>query len=318
MYKRKKISLVIPARNEQRLIRPTLEHLPRLIDKIYVIDDGSTDKTAEVVKNCAKKDKRITLIQHKVNNGPGQAVITGYKRVIKDNYDIAVVVGGDYQMSLEEVKRFLNPLIKEEADYTKGNRFMMEGNAFGAMPKIRLLGNSMISLLTKIASGYYKIFDVVDGYTAINKKALRTINWDKAWKKYGYPMDFLIRLNTYGLRVKDVPRTAIYREGEVQSQIKPVRYAIRVSPMLLRGFFWRLKKSIIRDFHPLVFFYLASFVLLPIGFIYGCYLIYKRFTFGSIALPGVILDLFLLVSGLQFLFFAMWFDMEHSRDLNPS
>lgn len=316
MYKRLRISLVIPAHNEQKLIGPTLERAPRIIDKIFVIDDGSTDRTPSIVASHARKDKRVTLIQHEQNRGVGQAIITGYERSLKEKYDIVVVVGGDNQMPLEEVKAFLDPLAKDEADYVKGNRFITDSEAFKDMPRARLFANALISLLTKIASGYYKVFDVVDGYTAINTKALTAINWKKAWKGYGYPMDFLIRLNTYDFRVKDVPRTAIYAKGERQSQIKPLSYLIKVSPMLFRGFVWRLwEKYVIRDFHPLVFFYLASFALLPLGFLYGCWLLYLRFTVGGIALPGVILDLLMLTNGLQLLLFAMWFDMDYNKAL---
>ena len=108
--------------------------------------------------------------------------------------------------------------------------------------------------------------DVVDGYTAISKKAIDTIDWTRAWKDYGYPMDFLIRLNAYGFKLLDIPRTAIYLPGERQSQIKGIGYALRVSPMLLKGFLWRLKfKYIYTDFHPLVFFYYLSFILLPVA-----------------------------------------------------
>ena len=221
-----------------------------VFDRVFVIDDASTDNMADVVRDRMKHDDRIKLIQHDKNSGPGQGIITGYKASSQQGYDITVVVGGDFQMPLDEIESFLKPLVDNKADYTKGNRFMLNGNAFDDMPKLRLLANTMISMLTKIASGLYKIFDVVDGYTAITKQAIDSINWDKAWKGYGYPMDFLIRLSAHGLRVMDVPRKAIYLQGERQSQIKGFKYAIKVSPMLLRGFFWRLiVKYVFRDFH---------------------------------------------------------------------
>lgn len=310
MYKGKKIALVIPAHNEERLIIPTLKGVPKLIDRIYVIDDGSKDKTAELVSQRQKKDKRITLIKHKKNIGPGGAIITGYKQSSKDGYDITVVVGGDNQMPFDQITNLLDPLIKGEADYTKGNRFLIEGNVFEDMPLIRQIGNMIISLLTKIASGYYKIYDVVDGYTAITKHSIDLINWDKAWKKYGYPMDFLIRLNAYGLRVKDVPRRAIYLKGERQSQIKGFRYALKVSPMLLRGFFWRLfKKYLVRNFHPLLFFYLLGIIFLLIGIIWGGILLYWQITGKGVSGPRATLDAILLIIGFFSFSFGMLFDM---------
>jgi glycosyltransferase involved in cell wall biosynthesis len=315
MYKGKKISLVIPAYNERKLIQTTLENVPDVIDKIYVVDDGSTDGMAEVVQDCMAADERIELIQHERNMGVGQALITGYQKSSAENYDIAVVVGGDNQMALDEVSNFLDPLVEKTVDYTKGNRFLFFDATKEKMPKIRLIGNIIITALTKISSGFYKVVDVVDGYTAITKRAIDVIDWEKAWKGYGYPMDFLIRLNAYGFKVKDVPRRPIYLNGVRQSQIKGLRYAFKVSPMLIRGFFWRLTvKYIYRDFHPLVFFYFFGLLLLPLGILFGLYLIYSKITGTGVTGPTAILCALLIITGLQFMLFAMFFDMEESHD----
>ena len=313
MYRSKKVSLVIPAYNEQKLIRPTLEHVPDTIDHIYVIDDGSTDRMADVVRDCAKKDDRIDLVSHHKNQGVGAAIITGYLRSAKDNYDIAVVIGGDYQMDLSDLPNFLDPLVEKKADYTKGNRFMRQGNAPRDMPAVRLFGNSMLSLMTKIASGYYKVFDTMDGYTAITKEAILACNWKRAYKGYGYPADFLVLFNAFGLRVLDVPRRAIYLKGERQTQIKIVRYITKVIPLMIRGFFWRLfVKYVARDFHPLVFFYLMGLTLFPIGLLLGLWLLYQGMI-GHVSGNQAILSALLIITGFQSLLFAMMFDMEQSQ-----
>ncbi len=318
MYREQEIALVIPARNEEKLIRPTLEAVPDLIDRVYLVDDDSTDRTVEVVNRCAVKDPRITCLRHEVNRGPGAAIITGYRQASNDGCDITVVIGGDHQMDLSEVDRFLDPIIDGKADYTKGNRFFLGRleDTLSKMPKLRLVGNWIITALTKIASGYYKAMDVVDGYTAITKQAIDTINWSRAWKGYGYPMDFLIRLNAYGFRCVEVPRTAIYLPGERQSQIKGLRYALKVSPMLVRDFFWRLKfKYLYRDFHPLVLFYFLGFLLTPIGGLLGLWLIVDKLFLGGQAVTASrsVMIALLLISGVQFALFAMFFDMEASR-----
>ena len=317
MYRNKKISLVIPAYNEEKLIKPTLENVPLIIDKIYVVDDYSPDEQNSVIEQCAQKDNRIQLIKHKSNKGPGAAIITGYLKSSEENYDIAVVVGGDFQMPLDEVDKLLDPVIDGKADYSKGNRFLLSklDETLNRMPKTRLIGNWIITALTKVASGYYKIMDVVDGYTAISKDAIDAIDWSKAWGKYGYPMDFLIRLNAYGLKVIDVPRTAIYLEGERQSQIKGLSYALKVSPMIFKGFLWRLRfKYMYLDFHPLVLFYYFSFLLLPIGIMDGIYLILKEFVYNTgVSGPQAILCALLVLMGVQFLLFAMFFDMEENK-----
>ena len=213
MYRGKRIALVIPAYNEARLIRPTLESAPQLIDRVIVVDDHSSDTMPEVIRECMARDPRIESIRHETNRGPGAAIITGYQRVLADGFDIAVVVGGDNQMPFDEMPRLLDPLIDGNADYAKGNRFMQRSASLASipadMPKTRVVGNMLITILTKIASGYFKVADVVEGYTAITRDALERVDWSRAWGGYGYPMDFLIRLNAHGLRVKDVPRRAI-------------------------------------------------------------------------------------------------------------
>lgn len=313
MYKGLKIALVIPAYNEEKLIKPTLEGVPKTIDKIYAIDDGSTDNMVSVIKEQMKKDSRITLIRHKRNMGVGAAIINGYRQSSKDGYDIAVVIGGDNQMDLEDLPNFLEPLYKHEADYTKGNRFLLGGTAYSKMPKHRFFGNSILSFATKMASGYWKIFDTQDGYTAITKEAIDRVNWDDAWKGYGYVSDFLVLFNVYGLSVKDVPRRAIYLKGERQSQINLLKYICRVGPRLVRRFFWRLKmKYFYQDFHPLIFFYMLGFLLLPIGILLGIWILYNSFT-GPVSGNQAILTALFIITGMQSLFFAMLFDMQQSQ-----
>ena len=314
MHRGKKIALVIPAHNEERLIGPTLDAVPETIDQVYVIDDGSTDQTRQIVARYARADPRVELLEHGENRGVGQAIITGYERSSQDGHDIAVVVGGDNQMPLNQVEDLLDPLIDGQADYTKGNRFLMADTGLEDMPWTRMIGNALISIMTKMASGYFKIFDVVDGFTAITRRAIDLIDWGKAWKGYGYPMDFLVRLNAYGFKVKDVPRRAIYLEGERQSQIKGFRYALRVAPMLVRDFFWRLfVRYLVRDFHPLFFFYLFGLILFPLGVLYGGYLVYQQWIGEGVSGPRSVVCALMIIMGIQFQLFAMLYDMQESE-----
>ncbi len=314
MYKNKRVALAIPAYNEERLIGPTLEAVPEVIDCIYVVDDASQDRTCEIVLEHARRDPRIELIQQQTNQGVGAAIIAGYLRSSVENFDITVVVGGDNQMPLEQVESLLEPIAAGTVDYTKGNRFMMPDHGLDDMPWTRFIPNALISILTKMASGYYKIFDVVDGFTAISKRAIDMIDWDLAWKGYGYPMDFLVRLNAYGLKVADVPRRAIYLAGERQSQIKGGRYALKVAPMLVRDFFWRLfTRYAVRDFHPLLFFYMFGFIFLPLGVIFGCFLLYQQWIGLGVSGPRSVVCALLIIMGIQFLLFAMLYDMQESE-----
>jgi glycosyltransferase involved in cell wall biosynthesis len=318
MYGNKRVAVVIPAYNEERLIEQTLAAIPEIVDRIYVVDDASPDGQAVVVQNYAQKDHRVVLLRHDRNRGPGGCIITGYRQSAQDGMDLCLVVGGDNQMDLSEAAKFLQPLVEQRADYVKGNRFLLSelDASIRWMPKTRFFANWLITGLTKLASGYFKIFDVVDGYTATTRQVIELINWDHAWTRYGYPMDFLIRLNAYGLRVLDVPRRAIYLPGERQSQIKGLSYAFQVSPMLIRGFFWRLAfKYLYRDFHPLVFFYYLAMLLLPMGLAGGTALVINKLFYTGVLVTGprAVLVALLLISGLQFFLFAILFDMQESK-----
>ena len=314
MYRKQKIGLSIPAYNEERLIGPTLDSVPEIVDVIYVVSDCSPDDTAKVVRERAEKDPRIVLIEHETNQGVGQAIITGYLQASAANCDICVVTGGDHQMPMEQIPWLLDPIVDGKADYSKGNRFLMPDDGLEDMPMSRMLPNAAISFMTKMASGYYKIFDVVDGFTAISKRAIDMVDWDIAWKGYGYPMDFLVRMNAYGFRVVDVPRRAIYLEGERQSQIKGLSYFAKVAPMLVRDFFWRLfTRYLIRDFHPLFFFYLFGLLFLPLGILFGGFLIYQQYTGVGVSGPRSVVCALMVMMGIQFLLFAMLYDMEESK-----
>lgn len=314
MYRDRRVGLVVPAHDEERLLPPTLETVPPFVDRIYVVDDGSADRTAEVAAARAHLDDRIVVLRHVSALGPGAAVVTGYRRAEADGCDLVAVVGGDNQMDLAELPRFLDPLVEGRADYAKGNRFSRPDEVFEKMPRLRLVANMIISALTKIASGYFKIVDVVDGYTAITREAIGCVRWEKAWPGYGYPMDFLVRLNAAGCRVVDVPRRPIYLPGERQSQIKGLPYALRVTPMLLRDFFWRLfTKYVLRDFHPLVFFYLMGLLLLPAGLLFGGWLVWLQWIDYGVSGPKAIFCALMLLMGFQSLIFGMLFDMQASE-----
>jgi hypothetical protein len=223
-------------------------------------------------------------------------------------------MAGDAQMDPKDLPKLLDPVVGGEVDYSKGNR-LFTGKAWRVIPKTRYLGNAVLSFLTKIASGYWHVADSQSGYGAVNLEVLKTIDLDSVYKRYGMPNDFLVRLNVYHFRVRDVPVNPIYGIGE-RSGIKISKVIFTLSLLLLKLFLWRLKeKYIIRDFHPLVLFYLLGFVLTPIGFVFGCYLLIYRLCIGPVAATSALFAAFFAISGLQSLFFAMWFDMEYNKEL---
>jgi len=315
LYKKKTIGVVAPAYNEEKLIRRTLDTMPDFVDWIVVVDDCSRDATVEHVRErVARQPERIVLIQHQVNQGVGGAIATGYKWCRDHQVDVAVVMAGDAQMDPADLPALLDPVVEGKVDYAKGNR-LFTGDAWKQIPKIRYLGNSAMSLLTKIASGYWHVADSQSGYTAINSKALERVDWDQMYKRYGQPNDLLVRLNVYNFRVCDVPVRPVYNIGE-KSGVRPLRMIPKLSWLLSKLFFYRMvQKYVIRDFHPLVFFYLMGVALFAPGALFGLYLVIHRMFVGTVAATSALFAVFLFVSGLQSIFFAMWFDMEYNRDL---
>ncbi len=242
MYLGKRVGFVAPAYNEQKLIIPTLKGIPDYIDCIYIIDDCSTDDTVKVVEAySAKNDPRIKVISHKINTGPGNAIITGYLSSSKDMNDITVVAGADHQFDLTEIKYLLDAIINYGTDYAKGNRFLVDAKE--VMPVNRYLGNILLSMLTRIGSGNYKIFDTQDGFTAITKTVIDSVDWNYFWKGYGYPSDFIIKIAAYGFQISDVPRRSIYIPGERQSQINIKKYIKTFIPMIIKSGIWKVKNS---------------------------------------------------------------------------
>ena len=308
MYKKHTISAVVPAYNEELLIKKTLASIPDYVDRIYVIDDSSVDNTCKEIEGCAHSDPRIHLIKHEKNGGVGAAIVSGYKQSLEDDVDIAVVLAGDNQMDPTQMPRLIEPIIEGRADYTKGNRLLTKEYREG-MSRFRFIGNAILTLFTKIASGYWQLMDPQNGYTAISKRALETIDLDKIFTYYGYCNDILVKLNIFSLRVLDVSIPSRY--GNEKSSIKYIPYIFKVSWMLQKNFFYRLKmKYVVLSFHPLILFYLLGIVLTPISIGLGIYSLYYKFVLnGPLFMRGV-LSFLLFIVGIQFLFFAMLFDMQ--------
>jgi Glycosyltransferases involved in cell wall biogenesis len=175
MYKNKRIAVVIPAMNEEILLPLTLKGIPKFVDRIFVINDGSTDGTTAFLSNFIKKDKRLTIITHETNKGLGQSLIDGYcASLAEENIDYTAVMAGDNQMHPDDLHILLDALIERNLDYVKGNR-LLHANVIEKMPRYRLVGNALLTILTKFATGYYFIMDPQCGYTAIKNTALAKI-----------------------------------------------------------------------------------------------------------------------------------------------
>jgi glycosyltransferase involved in cell wall biosynthesis len=314
MYKTKSVSVVVPCYKEERQIGMVLQTMPDYVDKIVVVDDCSPDNTSGVVEKWSLEDRRIVLIRHEVNQGVGGAIASGYKWARDNDIDIAVVMAGDGQMDPADLPNLLDPIVEDGVNYTKGNRLIWHGS-YRLIPKQRFFGNSVLSFLTKVASGYWHVADSQAGYTAADREVLQAIDWDRMYKRYGQPNDLLVRLNVQQFRVRDVPVRPVYGVGEV-SGIKIRRVIFTISNVLCKGFLWRMwERYIVRDFHPLVFFYLLGVILMVIGSVLFGRTIAFWFRDGEAPPLSAISMMFCYSTGLQAIFFAMWFDMEMNKHL---
>ena len=312
MFEGKRVAVVVPAHDEERLVVDTLEGMPELVDRVYVVDDASSDRTAEHAG--LDGDARIEVIRHEQNRGVGAAIVSGYRRALEEGVDVTCVMAADNQMDPSELAGLVGPVARGEVEYAKANR-LFSGEAWNVIPRTRFFGNAVLSLLTKIASGYWHVADSQAGYTAISRDALGRLDLDRLYERYGFPNDMLVHLNVQNARVRDVPSRPIYDVGE-RSGIKLRSVVPRISWLLFKGFWWRLaQKYVIRDFHPLVFFYAFGALMTFAGLVLGVLEVVLRILGNDITPATIVLVAVLLIAGLQLTLFAMWFDMEANKDL---
>ena len=308
----KRVAVVVPAYDEERLVGETIRGIPEFVDRIYVVDDASRDETAARAREVG--DRRVEVIRHERNAGVGAAIVSGYRRSLEEGIDVTCVMAADNQMDPVELPDLAGPVARGDVEYAKANR-LVSGEAWKVIPRTRYLGNAVLSLLTKIASGYWHVADSQAGYTAISRDALRRLDLGRVYQGYGFPNDMLVHLNVQNARVRDVPSRPIYDVGE-RSGIRLRRVVPRISWLLFKGFWWRMaQKYVIRDFHPLVFFYAFGVLMTVAGLTLGVLEVVLRILGNEIAPATIVLVAVLLIAGLQLTLFAMWFDMEANKDL---
>lgn len=277
----KKIGIIIPAYNEEKLIITTLKGIPIYVDSVVVVDDNSKDNTVNLVANFLQKDDRVTLLSHENNQGVGGAIITGFKYCISKELDIFAVIAGDNQMDTEYLESLIMPIIKEQVDFTKGNR--LGKNYRKGMSDFRYVGNKILSFITKIVSGYWDIQDSQSGYVAFSKFCLETINLDKLAKRYQFENDIMVKANVSNIRMKNVFIPARYAD-EV-SGIKYIRFIIKTSFFLFYSFLWRIWNKYMKKLTLISFLIYFNIVLLIVGISLLFYNIYIIFILSMVLLP---------------------------------
>jgi glycosyltransferase involved in cell wall biosynthesis len=236
VYHGLRLAVVVPAYNEADRIAATVSGIPAYVDEVIVVDDASQDATFVAARQAARGG--LLVLRHPQNRGVGAAIATGYREALGRGCDVAVVMAGDGQMDPADLPALLAPIIAGRADYSKGNRFA-HAELRSAMPALRRVGNTLLSLLSRAASGYWHVFDSQCGFTAATGNILERIDLDGLYPRYGYPNDLLARLAVAGARVEDVPVRPIYgptwRSGiGLHTAIYPVLFVV------LRSLLWRL------------------------------------------------------------------------------
>jgi glycosyltransferase involved in cell wall biosynthesis len=315
MYKSKKVAVVVPAYNEEEHIGDVIRGIPGYIDFILIIDDCSTDKTPAIVQSFS--DQRLRYFRNEKNLGVGGAILRGHEEALKLGVYVDVVLAGDNQMDPMYIPKLIDPIIEEDYDYVKGNRFLRNGHLRG-MPQRRVFGNYALTFMTKVASGYWSIFDPQNGYTALKLSTFEYLDYNHITRKYQFENDILIHLSVIGARVKDVAIPSKYHEIP-SSKIKMKSFIPETLVFLTGRFFWRFYQKYIKlDFHPIALLLGGGLPLFLFGLFYSGYLTFNRVfdppvhspTTGSVMIA--ILPLFL---GFQMLLTSLMIDVNQSRTL---
>ncbi|MDD3249338.1 MAG: glycosyltransferase family 2 protein [Smithellaceae bacterium] len=269
------------------------------------------------IANVRPETDRIILINHLKNGGVGAAIATGYKWCRDHAIDCTAVMDGDGQMDPAELEKICLPILTEEIDYVKGNR-LIHGGARLVMPKTRFFGNSVLSILTKIASGYWHVSDTQTGYRAISLAALNAIEIHKIYPRYGMPNDILVKLNIAFCTIKEVKIKPVYNVGE-SSKMKVHKVIPRIAWLLFKSFLKRLWiKYLFRDFHPLFLLYHFSFLLGILALPYTIKVLTLTLARETVSATTMLAFFFLFASSFQSLLFAMWMDIQDNERLYKS
>lgn len=300
-----KVAVVIPCYRVKRHILNVIASIGPEVHRIYMVDDKCPENSGSYAQqNC--NDNRLEVIFHEKNLGVGGAVKSGYAKALADGCDIVVKVDGDGQMDTSLIPRFIRPLLAGEADYIKGNRFF-NLTSLSKMPALRIFGNSMLSLVSKLVNGYWNIMDPTNGFTAIHRTALSLLPLNRIADNYFFESDMLFRLGTIRAVVMDMPMDARY--ADEKSGLNIARIIFQFPPMYFTRFVKRIFYNyFLRDFNVGTIQGLFGLILFVFGVTEGIYHWIKSVRYSTIASSGTvmlaalptILGFQLLLSGLQY------------------
>ena len=306
------IAVVIPCYRVAKQILRVINGIGPEISLIVVVDDACPEGSGRLVQSECK-DPRVVVEFLKNNCGVGGAVLAGYRKAIQLGAGVIVKLDGDGQMDPDLIARFVKPILDEEADYTKGNRFF-DLESLRGMPLLRLIGNAGLSFISKLSSGYWRVMDPTNGYTAIDSRVAAALPHDKIASRYFFESDMLFRLNTLQAVVEDIPMDAVYADEE--SNLKIRRVLVEFPLLYLGRFFKRIFYSyFLRNFNAASIELLAGLTLTASGIIFGLSQ-WARYSQLQVAAPTgtVLLATIQVILGAQLLLSWINFDLNSSPE----
>lgn len=302
------IAVVIPAYRAEKHILKVLTEIPTFVSLIIIVDDCSPDHTADLVKSCS--DPRIYLVSHEKNQGVGGAMLSGYQKAIELGAQIIVKMDADNQMDPAYLSSLIAPIVAGEADYTKGNRFL-HNYQLKTMPIKRQIGNIGLSFLTKLASGYWNMFDPTNGYTAIHASVAVMINTASISRRYFFETSMFLELGLLGAVVRDIYIPARY--GNETSHLSEWHALLDFPPRLLVGFIRRIwTQYFLRDFNLVSLYLLSGLILSLFGSVFGVYHWWRSYQLQVATQTGTIMLAVLpIILGVQLLLQAAALDVQN-------
>lgn len=314
MYRKLETAVVIPCYNEEKMITQTIKKIPEYIDHIIAVNDASTDNTIGVLKKLKKQYSKLIIVDNKVNQGVGGALIAGYDYAIKNTKATAIgIVAGDDQFDSSYLKAMLDDFIDQSADYVKASRFFHR-EAFKTMPKYRQFGNIFISLLTKFSTGYYSITDITNGCGWLRREIIEKVDFSIVEKRYDYETSMLTTLSIANAKVIDHAVPAHY--GDEKSTIKLIPTAWRNLKAVWKGFWRRIYyKYVLYGFHPVALFLFTGMFFLIISLLLAIFLLYvKLFAHQSPTAGSVMLAVLPFILGIQLTLTALTIDVSNENN----
>jgi glycosyltransferase involved in cell wall biosynthesis len=309
MYRNNKVGIFVPAYNEEENIGEVLDTMPDYVDIILVVDDCSKDDTIGVVKKHMKKDKRIVLEANAQNQGNGYGAKLAYQKLAELGADLIAPMAGDGQTEAQYLPRLLDPVVDDVCDFAKGNRFL-EPAVYKKMPRYRYIGNIFVTMLNKFSTGYYTMYDSLNGYYVITADTIRKIDFDKLGNRYEFENSFWIQLNIANARGLDVSIPPVYKNEK--SKIRLGKVVLPTLWTLLKGFVERVfLKYILFNFSPVGLFFVTGFLLGLFGLVYGIVIALVSVGHAPASTGTVMISIVPLILGFQLILQAIVLDIQN-------